>query len=154
MSQATDAAPNGRVEQVRQIAQQYTTERGPLLIVLHAVQQQFGHIGESDVATVAEVLNLSLADVHGVISFYNDFRTEPAPPHTVVLCRAEACQAVGAEALYDQTRQHFADRPDVEVSHLFCFGNCALGPSGTLDGRLHGRLTPERIQTLTRSWQS
>jgi formate dehydrogenase subunit gamma len=100
------------------------------------------------------VLNLSVAEVHGVVSFYHDFRTEPPAAHTVALCRGEACQSVGAEALYDDTRAR-ADSlgRDVEVAEVFCLGNCALGPSGTVDGRLHGRLSAQRLDTLTEGWR-
>jgi formate dehydrogenase subunit gamma len=72
----------------------------------------------------------------------------------VALCRAEACQSVGAEALYADTRARASELGDVEVHEVFCLGNCALGPSGTIDGRLHGRLSPERIEALTAGWGS
>lgn len=122
--------------------------------VLHEVMQELGHIAREDVEAIADVLNLSVAEVHGVVSFYADFRTEPPAAHTVTLCRAEACQSVGAEALYADTRAR-ASRlgDDVEVAEVFCLGNCALGPSGTLDGRLHGRLSAERLDTLTEGWR-
>jgi formate dehydrogenase subunit gamma len=100
------------------------------------------------------VLNLSVAEVHGVVSFYHDFRTEPRAAHAVALCRGEACQSVGAEALYADTRGRADDLgAGVEVMEIFCLGNCALGPSGTVDGRLHGRLTPERLDALTQDWR-
>jgi formate dehydrogenase subunit gamma len=122
--------------------------------VLHDVMDEFGHIAREDVVAIASVLNLSVADVHGVVSFYKDFRTTPPPTHTVELCRAEACQSVGAEALYADTRARASGLDDVEVHEVFCLGNCALGPSGTIDGRLHGRLSPERIEALTAGWGS
>ena len=137
---------------VRRLAEEHSGERGPLMVVLHAVVDELGHLERADVETIADVLNLSVADVHGVVSFYKDFRTTPAPAHVVRLCRAEACQSVGAEQLYAATRARFADIEDVEVDEVFCFGNCALGPSGTLDGRLHGRLSDERLAVLTQGW--
>ena len=92
--------------------------------------------------------------MHGVVTFYKDFRTEPPAAHAVALCRGEACQSVGAEALYAETCDRAGDLgADVEVDEVFCLGNCALGPSGTLDGRLHGRLSRERIATLTEGWR-
>ena len=103
-----------RTETVRQLAEQHASERGALMVVLRAVQSELGHIGRSDVETIADVLNLSIADVHGVVSFYKDFRTESPPEHTIHLCRAEACQSVGAEALYADARRAFARRDDVE----------------------------------------
>jgi formate dehydrogenase subunit gamma len=89
-----------------------------------------------------------------VVSFYKDFRTEPPAAHLVALCRGEACQSVGAEALYAETLGRAGDLgADVEVDEVFCLGNCALGPSGTLDGRLHGRLSTERLAALTEGWR-
>lgn len=141
-----------REDVVRALAGRHTGERGPLLEILHAVQHELGYVAEADVPVVADVLNLSVAEVHGVVSFYHDFRTTPPPAHTVALCRAEACQAVGAEELYAAAQQRFAARDDVAVDQVFCFGNCALGPSGTLDGRLHARLDDARLAALTAGW--
>jgi formate dehydrogenase subunit gamma len=122
--------------------------------VLHAVMDELGHIAREDVETIADVLNLSVAEVHGVVSFYHDFRTTPPAEHAIALCRGEACQSVGAEALFKDTRARASSlAADVEVSEVFCLGNCALGPSGTLDGRLHGRLSPERLDALTEGWR-
>src|SRR3954447_7744751 len=150
----TTASTTDRAALVRAIATQHVAERGPLMPVLHDVMEELGHIAREDVETVADVLNLSIAEVHGVVSFYHDFRTEPSAAHTVALCRGEACQSVGAEALYDGTRSraHLLGA-GVEVTEVFCLGNCALGPSGTLDGRLHGRLSGERLDVLTEGWR-
>ncbi len=157
MSHATEpeSAPGAtRTEAVRRIAAAHAGERGPLLVVLHGVMEELGHIERADVEEIADVLNLSVAEVHGVVSFYKDFRTSPAPTHSVQLCRGEACQSVGAETLYAGTTAQFAGRPDVEVEQVFCLGNCALGPSGVVDGRLHGRLSGERVRDLTTGWQA
>lgn len=150
----TTAPTTDRVTMVRAIASQHLNERGPLMPVLHAVMDELGHIAREDVETIADVLNLSVAEVHGVVSFYHDFRTTPPAEHAIALCRGEACQSVGAEALYQETRAR-ADSlaPDVEVTEVFCLGNCALGPSGTVDGRLHGRLSRERLDALTEGWR-
>jgi formate dehydrogenase subunit gamma len=150
----TTAPTTDRIALVRAIASQHLGERGPLMPVLHEVMEELGHVAREDVETIAEVLNLSVAEVHGVVSFYHDFRTAPSAAHTVALCRGEACQSVGAEALYDGTRSR-ADSlgTDVEVAEVFCLGNCALGPSGTLDGRLYGRLSSERLDALTEGWR-
>lgn len=143
-----------RVALVRAIATQHLGERGPLMPVLHDVMTELGHVSREDVETVADVLNLSVAEVHGVVSFYHDFRTTPPAAHRIALCRGEACQSVGAEALYSATRDRSSTLGDsVEVGEVFCLGNCALGPSGTLDGRLHGRLSAERLDTLTEEWR-
>ena len=150
----TTASTTDRAALVSAIASAHLADRGPLMPVLHEVVEQFGSVAREDVETIAAVLNLSVAEVHGVVSFYHDFRTEPPAAHTVALCRGEACQAVGAESLYDATRAR-AGRlgDDVEVAEVFCLGNCALGPSGTLDGRLHGRLSAERLDALTEGWR-
>ncbi len=150
----TTAAATERVALVRAIAEQHLTERGALMPVLHEVVEELGHIAREDVETIADVLNLSVAEVHGVVSFYHDFRTEPPAAHRVALCRGEACQSVGAEALYADTRGRAAELgDDVEVAEVFCLGNCALGPSGTVDGRLHGRLSRDLIDALTQGWR-
>ncbi|HEX4686325.1 MAG TPA: NAD(P)H-dependent oxidoreductase subunit E [Nocardioides sp.] len=150
----TTAPTTDRAALVRAIASQHLTERGPLLPVLHEVVEELGHIAREDVEAIADVLNLSVAEVHGVVSFYHDFRTEPPAAHTVALCRGEACQSVGAEGLYADTRARVERLgTDVAVSEVFCLGNCALGPSGTLDGRLHGRLSAERLEVLTEGWR-
>jgi len=145
---------DARAELVRTIAQAHLDERGPLLPILHDVNDELGHICTEDIETIAQVLNLSHADVHGVVSFYHDFRTSPRAAHTLTLCRAEACQAVGAQALFDETTARTGELgEDVAVREVFCLGNCALGPSGTVDGRLHGRLSPERVDALTEGWR-
>jgi formate dehydrogenase subunit gamma len=150
----TTAPTTDRAALVRAIASQHQADRGPLVPVLHGVMEELGHIARADVEVIAEVLNLSVAEVHGVVSFYHDFRTEPAAEHTVALCRGEACQSVGAEALYVATRARASSLgADVAVDEVFCLGNCALGPSGTVDGRLHGRLSTQRLDELTGEWR-
>ncbi len=140
---ATDDAD--RAAAVRALATGLARQRGPLLPILHAVQAEFGWIADEDIPVLADVLNLSRADVHGVLTFYHDFRRTPPPAHRVQICRGEACQAVGAEALYAATRARFDGATDVEVSEIFCLGNCALGPSGFLDGKLVGHLDLDRV---------
>ena len=98
----TTAPTTDRAALVRAIATQHLADRGPLMPVLHDVMEELGHVAREDVETIADVLNLSVAEVHGVVSFYHDFRTGPPAAHTVALCRGEACQSVGAEALYDE----------------------------------------------------
>ena len=134
-----------RADAVREIAAGYAVHRGPLLPVLHAVQDRFGAIERGDLVAVADVLNLSIADVHGVMTFFHDFRAAPPPTHVVAICRGEACQSVGAERLMADVRADLQEASDVEVHEVFCLGNCALGPSGTVDGRLFGHLTASRV---------
>lgn len=138
-------ADPARDREVRLIAERYTDIRGPLLPILHAVTDELGYVSDSDVATIAEVLNLSRADVHGVLTFYHDFPRTPPAAHSINLCRAEACQAVGAQAVFDAISSQYVADQTVSVGQVFCFGNCALGPSGTIDGRLRGRLTADLV---------
>ena len=130
-------------------------QRGPLLPVLHAVQEELGYIPAEAVPVIAAELNLSRADVHGVLTFYSDLRTEPAGRVVVQVCRAEACQSVGAQDLLDGASARLAvpvgaTRADGEVTleEVFCLGNCALGPSALVGGRLVGRLDAGRLAAL------
>lgn len=143
------------VARIMELATARLGEPGPLLEVLHDVQHEFGYLPEPTTAAVAEVLNLTRADVHGVISFYTDFRTSPPAEISVAICRGEACQARGAQALVDHASATLGIAPgqqtddgSVELRQVFCFGNCALGPTVSVDGRLRGRVTPESLDAL------
>lgn len=150
----TVPVPEGpRADLVRQVSERHAGQAGALLPVLHAVQEELGHLETDDLRVVADVLNLSVADVHGVVSFYDDFRTTAPAPHQLRLCRAEACRSVGAQELYDATVARFAGRDDVEVHHVFCLGLCPAGPSGMLDGVVHARLDEDRVAELTAGWE-
>lgn len=123
-------------ELVRSVVAAHKSERGSLLPILHALQDRLGYIDPEVVPLVASALNLSRADVHGVVSCYGDFRSEPAGGTTVRLCAAEACRSVGAERLVADAEQVFGVKvgqttPDGSVSldQVFCLGNCALGPA-------------------------
>ena len=142
-------------ERVRAVVAVHQGERGALLPILHGVQAEFGYISPEMVPVIAAELNLSKAEVHGVISFYSDFRSEPAGRTVVKLCRAEACQSVGAERLVAHAQQVFGVKlgqttPDgtVTLDQVFCLGNCALGPAAQINGRLHGRLDESRLDAL------
>jgi formate dehydrogenase subunit gamma len=151
----TAPADSDAAELVRSIAATHSGDEGPLMVVLHDVQRQFGYIDRSWVAVIADELNLSRAEVHGVVSFYRDFRSEPAGLTTVKVCRAEACQSVGANALVDHARESLgidlgetsADG-SVTLDQVFCLGNCALGPSVQIDGVTHGRVDAARFDAL------
>lgn len=129
---------------------------GGLLPMLHDVHGALGFIPEGAVSPMATALGLTRADVHGVISFYHDFRDVPACRHVVKLCRAEACQAMGARALEAHAREsfglaagaHHARDRGFTVEPIYCLGNCALSPAMMLDGELHGRVTPARFDEL------
>lgn len=128
---------------------------GALLPILHAIQAGVGYIPDIAINEIAHALNLSLAEVRGVISFYHDFRTTPPARHTLRLCRAESCQSRGAEALAAQLREQLglddhgtsADGA-LSLRPVYCLGACACSPALELDGQLHARLTPERLRAL------
>ena len=116
-----------------------------LVEILHDLQAELGFVPEGALPAIAECLNISRAEVHGVASFYHDFRSEPPPPVIVKLCRAEACQAMGAEALAQEAEAKLASDERVAITPVYCLGNCALAPAALLNGRLIGRLTIERL---------
>lgn len=119
------------------------TGPGPVLRALQAIQAEFGFVPPPSVQIVADTYNVSRADVHGVLTFYSDLRTDPPPAIDVRVCLGEACQAVGARSLLAQARAH-ADA-DCEVASIYCLGNCALGPSATVQGVLQGRVTADGL---------
>jgi formate dehydrogenase subunit gamma len=128
---------------------------GALIPILHAVQAALGYIPKDAVPVIASELNLSRAEVHGVLTFYHYFRTQPPGRHVVHMCRAEACQSVGAAALEAHAKtslgidfhQTTADQA-ISLEPVYCLGNCSLGPSIMLDHQLQGRVSPERFDEL------
>jgi formate dehydrogenase subunit gamma len=128
---------------------------GPLMPILHAVQKELGFIPDGAVSLIAHDLNLTRAEVHGVVSFYHYFRQTRPGRHTVHLCRAEACQAVGAQALEAHAKATLkidfhgttADGA-ISLEPVYCLGNCALGPSVMIDEQLKGRVTEKRFDAL------
>jgi formate dehydrogenase subunit gamma len=142
---------------VRSVVARHAGERGALMPILRDLQDEFGYIDPDAVPILADELNLSRADVYGVVTFYRDFRDRPPGQTTVRLCRAEACQAVGAEALAEHARNHLGiglgdTTPDnaVSLEQVFCFGNCALGPTVQVGDRLYGRVDADRFNALVR----
>jgi len=128
---------------------------GATLVILHALQEAFGYVPEPAIPMVATALNLSRAEVYGVFTFYHDFRKEPAGRHVLKLCRAEACQAAGGDALAARAEQKLGialgdTTPDdrVTLEPIYCLGLCATAPSAMLDGRLVGRLDEKRLDAL------
>jgi formate dehydrogenase subunit gamma len=128
---------------------------GPTLITLHALQEAFGYVPEPAVPMIAEALNLSRAEVHGVVTFYHDFRREPAGRHVLKLCRAEACQAAGGDVLAERAEARLGialgdTTPDGQVTlePVYCLGLCATAPSAMLNGRVVGRLDVDRLDAL------
>lgn len=143
---------------VRSVVGSVADQPGPLLLALQAVQQAFGYVDPLAVPIVADVLNVSRAEVHGVLTFYHDLRTTPRGAHHVQVCRAEACQSRGGRALAAHAQRTLgvefgattADDNDnnITLDQVFCLGNCALAPAVMVDGRLHGRVDSARFDAL------
>ncbi len=137
------------------LIEQHRGLRGPLLPVLRALQETFGAIDPRAVPIVAQMLNLSRAEVHGVVTFYRDFRSVPAAPTRVSVCRAEACQSMGAARLVGHAERRLgvgmgettSDR-SVTLDQVFCLGNCAMAPALTVNGTLYGRVDDDRFDSL------
>jgi len=128
---------------------------GALLPILHALQAEFGYVDREAEPMIAQALNISRAEVHGVVTFYHDFRSEPAGEHVLRLCRAEACQAAGCDALVDHAERALgtpigttAPGGRVTLEAVYCLGLCALAPSAMIDGRVVGRLDASRLDAL------
>ena len=139
----------------RRVIEPLLALEGPLLPVLHAVQHEFGYVSLEAEALIASILNLSRADVHGVVSFYHDFRRQPAGRHVLKICRAEACQSMGGEAnakslLAALGLDWGGTTPDgrLTVEPIFCLGLCATSPSAMLDGEPYARLAPGDLEAL------
>ena len=137
------------------IVDAHASLEGPLLPILHAIQAEFGHLPREALPQVAERLNLSRAEVHGVASFYHDFTEEPRGRHVLRLCRAEACQSMGSEELAERMQHQLRLRPgqtspdgSVTLESVYCLGLCACAPAAMFDGRLVGRLTSARLDAL------
>ena len=128
---------------------------GALLPILHALQEEFGYIDRAAIPLIAEILNLSRAEVYGVVTFYHDFRSAPPGRHVLKLCRAEACQSTGGDALAARAEARIGvalgnTTPDGEITlePVYCLGLCATAPSAMLDGRVVGRLNEEKLDAL------
>ena len=138
-----------------EIISEHINHEGATLVILHAMQDAFGYVPGPAIVMIASALNLSRAEVFGVITFYHDFRREPAGVHVLKLCRAEACQAAGCDALVARAEARLgigigettADAR-VTLEPVYCLGLCATAPSAMLDGRLVGRLDAARIDAL------
>lgn len=142
-------------ETVRRQLTLLKSQPGPLIEILHAIQGELGFIPEGAVPLLAEELNLSRAEVHGVITFYHFFRRHPPGRHTIQICRAEACQSMGGQALEAHARQRLgvgfhetAADGEVTLEPVFCLGNCSCSPAVMIDGEPYGRVTCERFDAL------
>ncbi|WP_084863791.1 formate dehydrogenase subunit gamma [Salibaculum halophilum] len=140
-------------ETMAEIFARHRGREGPMLPILHSVMEAFGHIPEAAVPLIADDLNIGRAEVHGVISFYHDFRKEPVGRHVLKICRAEACQAVGGAALSQAVLDKLGldwggTTPDgrVTVEPVYCLGLCACGPAAMVDDRVIGRADETTIE--------
>jgi formate dehydrogenase subunit gamma len=147
-------------EMIRDVTRRLQDRAGALLPVLHAIQDALGYVPAEAVPLVAEELNLSRAEVHGVISFYHYFRDTPPGRHTIHLCRAESCQAMRSKELEAHAKTRLGvgfhqTTPDGAFSFepVYCLGNCALSPAVMVDGQLYGRVTPERFSAIVAEWE-
>ena len=147
--------PSAIIARVTEIIAAHQGVEGPLLPILHDVQAAFGHVPQAALPVIAAALSLSKAELHGVMSFYHDFREDPAGRHVVKLCRAESCQSVGA----DRVAAHAQARLGVDwhgttadgavtLEPVFCLGLCACGPAAMVDGRVVGRVDEARLDSL------
>ncbi|HTT06975.1 MAG TPA: formate dehydrogenase subunit gamma [Steroidobacteraceae bacterium] len=150
--------PAGERAAVLDAIERHRALEGALIPVLHAVQERLGWIPPKALPLIAFELNLSRAEVHGVVTFYHYFRQHPPGRHVIHLCRAEACQAVGALALETHAQRVLGTGlhgTSADGSHslepVYCLGNCAMGPSLLYDGELHACVTPERFDELVRT---
>ncbi|MFX1761429.1 NAD(P)H-dependent oxidoreductase subunit E [Paraburkholderia sp. A1RI-2L] len=158
MDETTASAPDALV-------QRHAQPGRTLLAILHAIQDEAGFVPSATVAPLAKVLNLSRAEVHGVITYYHHFRTAPPAPVVVQLCRAEACRSMGSEALAQHAESHTGCRfkqhghtsdhahdhtpaGEVELESVYCLGQCALSPAMMINGTLHARVTPQKFDAL------
>lgn len=124
-----------------------------LIQILHRVVEQFGFVSEAAIRQLADELNLSRAEVHGVVSYYDDFRTEARGRHSIRICQAEACQAMGSAALTRHAQESLGlalheSSEDISLDPVYCLGNCACSPAVMINGRTYGRVTHERFDEL------
>ena len=142
-------------QRVAEVVDAFKGQDGALLPILHGIQDEFGYVPEEVVPVIADALNLSRADVHGVITFYHDYRKHPAGRHVLKICRAEACQAMGGEAMAERAmallglnfHETSADNA-VTLEPVYCLGLCACAPAAMLDGQLIGRLDENRLREI------
>lgn len=157
---AATSAARGRFEawtaaRGSEIIADHLAMEGPTLPILHAMQAAFGYVPQDAVPLIADALNLSRAEVHGTVTFYHDFRHEPAGKHIVKVCVAEACQAAGGHVTSAQVAKALdcafgETRPDGQVTlePIYCLGLCSCSPSAMVNGRLIGRLDEEAIDEI------
>ena len=143
------------IARLEEIIAAHQHREGPMLPILHDIQAEWGYVPQEAQPVIANALGLTRAEVHGVVSFYHDFRDHPSGKHVLRLCRAEACQSMGADALADEVRAAFGidfheTTPDgrLTLEPVFCLGLCACAPSAQMGERLLGRATVAKVRKL------
>jgi formate dehydrogenase subunit gamma len=140
---------------ISRIVRELKSKPGALLPILHGIQEELGYIPEDAIPLIASEMNLTRAEVHGVITFYHDFRSHPPGRHIIRICQAESCQAAGSEALTDYARKRLGigfhqttEDSSCSLEPVYCLGNCALSPSIMVDKEVFGRVTEERFDEI------
>ena len=143
------------VEEINRVIDAHRALEGPLLPMLHALQESFGCVPNAAHGPICEALNITRAELHGVISFYHDFREKPAGRHVLKICRAEACQSVGGTAVAEGLLSKLGldwhgttVNGAVTVEPVYCLGLCACGPAAMLDDRVIGRVTQSKLDAI------
>jgi formate dehydrogenase subunit gamma len=143
---------------ISRVLEERKDQPGALLPILHGIQDALGHVPREAIAQIALALNLSRAEIHGVVSFYHYFRTSPPGRHTVYLCRAESCQSMGANHLVEHAKAklgvdfHETTRDGAfTLEPIYCLGNCACSPAMMIDDQVYGRVTPERFEEVVKN---
>lgn len=143
------------VDEIARIIDAHTHLEGPLLPMLHAVQEAFGYVPEQAHAPICDALNITRAELHGVITFYHDFREKPAGRHVLKICRAEACQSVGGAAMADALLAKLGlywhgttANGAVTIEPVYCLGLCACAPAAMVDDRVMGRVDAAKLDKL------
>ena len=151
----TRPGPPPEAERARAICAAHGDKPDALIEILHELQHDLGYVPEAALPAIAHALNLSRAEVHGVVSFYHDFRREPPGRHIVQICRAESCQSMQSDALCNYAtaslKTGFGETSadgEVTLQAVYCLGNCALSPAMMVDGKLHGRVNPKRFDAI------
>lgn len=147
-------------EQVRRVEahiEAFKSMPGALLPLLHAIQDDLGYVPEQSYGKISKALSLSVAEVHGVVTFYHHFRTHPSGQHIVQICRAESCQAMGCEALEQHVKSvlgvdyhQTTTDGSITLEPVYCLGNCACSPAVMVDDEIYGRVTANKIDQIIR----
>lgn len=143
------------VEAIKEIIDAHLSLEGPLLPMLHALQDAFGYVPDQAHAPICDALNITKAELHGVVTFYHDFRQRPAGRHVLKICRAESCQSVGGTAMAEALLAKLGldwhgttSNGAVTIEPVYCLGLCASGPAAMLDSRVVGRVDEAKLDTL------